>query len=95
MVRQNEAFLTLMQEIHTAANGALPVSITPFMCLALTEETKRLLLRRERTPREYAAIMVAAGEMANHGSVEPVDAIVRRFLGGDRRWSARWLPWVS
>lgn len=45
---------------------------------ALKEETKRKLSRK--SPEEVAAIVTAAIEEVNHGSVTPVDTLIKQRL---------------
>ncbi len=46
----------------------------------LSEETKKLVLKLE--PEEFGAILKAAIDQIDHGSVESVDALVRKALQG-------------
>ena len=44
----------------------------------LSEETKKLVLKLE--PEEFGAILKAAIDQIDHGSVETVDALVRKNM---------------
>ena len=70
----------LMEEIYKAANGALPNMAKILLPPALSEQTKRKILRKKKSPEEMAQIFVSAIDEINHGSIETVDTLVRRSL---------------
>ena len=61
-------------------SARLPEMARILLPSTLSEETKKLVLKLE--PEEFGAILKAAIDQIDHGSVESVDALVRKALQG-------------
>ena len=59
-------------------SARLPEMARILLPSTLSEETKKLVLKLE--PEEFGAILKAAIDQIDHGSVESVDALVRKAL---------------
>ena len=69
-------FEELLERACESAN--LPEMARILLPSTLSEETKKLVLKLE--PEEFGAILKAAIDQINQGSVETVDVLVRKAL---------------
>ena len=71
--------MTFEELLDQACKSArLPEMARILLPSTLTEETKKLVLKLE--PEAFGAILKAAIDQINQGSVETVDALVRKAL---------------
>ncbi len=62
-------------------SACLPEMARLLLPSTLSEETKKLVLKLE--PEEFGVILKAAIDQIDHGSVETVDALIKKSLLGE------------
>ena len=67
--------------LDQACKARIPEMVRLLLPSTLSEEAKKLVLKLE--PEEFGAILKAAIDQNDHGSVESVDALVKKSLLGE------------